>query len=631
MTNCFKTIRRNLFIISFVHNRNRFVTPKGPMENYLLQIMVIGLAGFMAQWFAWKAKVPAIVFLLLTGFVFGPLLHIVRPHELLGGLMRPAIAVAVSIILFEASLSLNIREIREFQRSVKHIVLIGGPVAWLLTSILAHFVAGLSWPTAITFGGLLIVTGPTVIIPLLRSARLSPRIGSILKWEGIINDPLGVLYAILAYEYFSYAHAHSGVGPSFYLYFAGLLAGVALASIVFGYIAAFILERGYVPEYLKSYFLFIAVIALFCACNILMDEAGLMAVAIFGITIGTRHVSSLEDIKRFKETVTLLLVSGVFILLTASLDPSVLLQINARGALFILLLLFIIRPLSVWLSSLGTKLPKKETIMIGWLAPRGVVCASLAGVMGPQLVHAGFADGDRLLPLAFAIVIITCVLHSFSVKPLGVRLGLAATEAGGLIIVGASPWAIQLAETLKEKNIPVLVADNNWQRLKAARLGNLPVYYGEVLSEEAAFAIDHSGYGGLLAATDNSAYNALVCNTYAPDFGRERVWQVANIEETGAADRKKVSHARQGKVFADTTLDFEALSSMFAQGLRFKATKVGPQSADADEAGLLSGAEDIKTGFLRNGTLHFRSPGLDSPAKEGDILLWIGRPKMAAA
>jgi NhaP-type Na+/H+ or K+/H+ antiporter len=598
------------------------------MNTFLLQIAIIGLAGFAAQWGAWRLKVPAIVFLLLTGFVFGPVLHVIRPDALMGGLLRPAIAVAVSIILFEASLNLNLKEIRGFRRSVRHIVLIGGPVSWVLTSWAAHYIGGLSWPTAVTFGGLLIVTGPTVIVPLLRSAHLNSRVGSILKWEGIINDPLGVLYAVLAYEYFSYVYAHPTVHATFFLHFADVLIAVMGASVVAGFVTAYILQRGLVPEYLKSYFLFIVVVALFCACNAAMDEAGFLAVTVLGITVGNRHIASLNEIRKFKETVTLLLVSGVFILLTARMDPALLLNVNLRGFAFILAILFVIRPLAVLASSVGTDMKWREMLMIGWVAPRGIVCAAIAGVMGPELVAAGFPDGDMVLPLAFAIVVVTVLLHSLTVKPLGLRLKLAVENAGGLLIIGATDWSAQFAEVLKDKDIPVLIADSNWHRLKKARLASLPVFYGEILSEEADFTVDHSGFGGLLAATDNGAYNALACNTFAPDFGRERVWQLAGADDV-SAERKKVAMTLLGKVFADTALDSDTLSERFAKGDRFKATKIGPQAADADELGILNNPDDIKVGFIRNGILSLRSPDLDSPAREGDILLWFGQPKKA--
>lgn len=596
------------------------------IEIIILQITLIGIVSFAAQWGAWRLRVPAIAFLLVAGFVLGPVLGLIQPHELMGDLLRPAISVAVAIILFEASLNLNFKEIREVQRGVRHMVLIGAPLSWALISLCAHYIAALSWPVAVTFGGLLVVTGPTVIIPLLRGARLNSRIGSILKWEGVINDPLGILFSILAFEYFLTMPLHGANTAGFYIHFLALLLVVVFISVMMGLLVAWLLGRGHIPEYLKSYFLFITVIALYAFCNLIKQESGLLAVTVLGMTLASRDIAGLNEIKRFKETVTLLMVSGVFILLTADLEPSLLLKIDLRGAAFILAILLICRPVSVLISSIGTSLKLKEIILIGWLAPRGVVCAAVAGIMGPLLTEAGFADGEKLLPLAFGIVIVTVLLHSLTAKSFAERLGLAAEADGGLIIVGASDWALQLAQVLKERNIPVMITDKNWHRLKPVRLANMPFFYGEILSEDAEFKIDYSSYGKILAATDNHSYNTLVCNVFAADFGHENVWQLRTPEEA-APESKKMADNVQGKVFVSAAMTYDELWLRNLNGSHFKATKVGPEDSAANEAGLMKNPENIKIGIIRGGQLQFRSPEINPPAREGDILLWLAGSK----
>ena len=595
------------------------------MNDYLLQVMVLGLAGFGAQWLAWKMRLPAIVFLLLTGFLFGPILHVIQPDALLGDLLRPAVSVAVAIILFEAALNLKFQEIREVRRAVYHIVLIGGPIAWLLTSMAGYYIGGLSLPTAVTFGGLLVVTGPTVIMPLLRSARLKPRTASILKWEGIVNDPLGVLFAIVAYEYFVHSGRHGGVDHTFWLQIAMVFAGVSAASVLLGLLTRYIFRRGWVPEYLKAYFLFITVIALSIVANIAMEEAGLLAVTVYGITLANCNLASMGEIRKFKESVTLLLVSGIFILLTADLDPAVLLDVDMRGVAFIACLLFLIRPLAVFVSTIGTGVTMRETALLAWVAPRGIVCAAISGVMGPLLVEAGYPDGAKLLPLAFSIVVITVVLHSLTVKPLGLRLGLTSKEAGGLIIAGASPWSIQLAALLNEKNVPVLIADTNWTSLKPARLASLPIYYGELLSEEAEFDLDLSLYGMLLAATANPAYNALVCNHFAGELGRDKVWQVPDVRH-GGHERQHVTQMLQGRVFMDESQGYDTLWENHARGARFKATRIGPADTPGASAAILAMPNARRVGAIRGGSFRFSRPGSQSIIKEGDVLIWLELP-----
>lgn len=589
------------------------------MIGFLPQIAVIALAGLVAQWTAWKLHVPAIVFLLIFGFLLGPVFQVVQPELLLGDFLKPAVSAAVAIILFEASLNLKFREIREVQPAVKRIIVIGAPLGWVLLATAAHYLAGLSWPVAVTFGGILVVTGPTVIMPMLRNGRLNQRVGSVLKWEGIVNDPVGVIFAVLAYEYFHFSGQSVLQDTVFYGELAAIITGISVISFGLGRLSAFILERGYVPEYLKAPFLLAGVLVLFTICQEILHESGLIAVTVYGMTLANKHVASIEEIKRFKETITLLLVSGVFIILTAELDPVLLQQLNIGGFFFIAAVIFLIRPVTVFVSSIGSGLTFKEKLLIGWIAPRGVVCAAISGVMGPLLVEAGYEDGASLLPLAFAIVILTVTLHGLSFKYFANRLGLTSKEANGLIIVGAQDWTIQLAEVLKQRNVPVLVADTNWHRLKPARQANIPVYYGEVLSEETEYNLEWHTYGALLAASDNTAYNSFVCNALAPELGRENVFQVS-FEEKKGPEHKQFATTLQGRTFATSDLNYYDWWHRYRNGWRFRTTRT---SAEAGESEIAPPSENrVKVGIIsKSGIMTFNMPDFNPPAKDGDLLL----------
>ena len=600
------------------------------MHTPLFQIAAIAFAAMAAQWAGWKLNLPAIVFLLLSGFVLGPLFGIIEPKMLMGATLRPAVTAAVAIILFEGSLNLKFREIQNVKKAVWHIVLLGAPLGWAVIAAALHFVAGLSWPVAVTFGGMLVVTGPTVIIPMLRSARLNPRVSSILKWEGIINDPVGIIFAVLAYEYFKYYNLEGATGLAFYLKYFFILSAVAGGSYLCGRLSALVLERGYLPEYLKAPFLVTVVLVLYTVCNFALEESGLIAVAVLGVTLANIRVGSIDEIRRFKETITLLLVSGVFILLTADLDPHVLLDINARGALFIVLLLFVIRPLVVAISAIGTGMNWREVALIGWIAPRGVVCAAMAGVMQPLLVDAGYADGRALLPLAFGIVIVTVVAHSFTVKIWARRLKLSTEQSGGLIIVGAADWTLQLAETLVSKNIPVILADTHYNRLKAARLANIPTYYGELLSEEAEYNMELGRYGALLAATENSAYNALLCNAYAPVLGREHVYQLSAGDESHTAERKKVATGLQGRIFVQADQEHAAWWRSFFNGWRFKLTTTNTAGDGAGTLELSDGEIFVGT-INKAGILSCRTVDYTPHIKDSDLVLLYAPGKQAVA
>ena len=587
-----------------------------------LQIVVIAIASIAAQWIAWRLHIPAIIFLLLAGFVLGPVADIVRPNILLGDLLEPAIAAAVAIILFEGSLQLHFKELRETRRAIRHVIFLGAPVGWALISLAAHYIAGLEWAVAITLGGILVVTGPTVIMPMLRQARLNIRAASVLKWEGIVNDPLGVIFAILAYEYFV-AAKNGNIGLPFFLTHSLTLAIVTIASFVLAHIIKRLFDRGYMPEYLKTPFLLCTVLTMFFVCNTALHESGLIAVTVLGLTLANIHTSSIEGIKRFKETITILLVSGVFILLTASLDADVLLLLNWQGLLFIALLLFVVRPLTLFICSIGTHMNRQEILLTGLIAPRGVVCAAMAGVIGPLLTEAGFEDGDKILPIAFAVVVISVVLHSLMIRPLARRLNLTSEETNGIIVAGAYPWSIQLAEVMIGRNVPVMLVDNDWNALGSARLNDVPVYYGELLSEETEFALEFSKYDALIAATPNPAYNALLCEKFGYEYGTERVFRIFH-DDGDMAKRRQMSGSVHGRPFVAKGLSLQLLEERWDSGWRFRTTRIGkPEGQDQ----LIVPEENdnrLMIGIIaKTGAVTLFSPYNKSrPAfKEGDIII----------
>lgn len=544
------------------------------------QIVIISLAAIVAQWSAWKLHVPAIIFLLGLGFVLGPLTGLVQPDLLMGDLLKPFIAASVAVILFEGSLQLNLKELREARHAVRQVIVLGAPLGWTLISMAAHYIAGLEWAVAITLGGILVVTGPTVIMPMLRQARLNPRVGAILKWEGIVNDPLGVIFAILAYEYFVAAKA-GHAGTAFFFEHGLTLTGIAVFSFVLAHIIKRVFERGYMPEYLKTPFLFSVVLTLFFGCDVLLHESGLIAVTILGVTLANINTAGLEGIKRFKETITIMLVSGVFILLTADLDAHELFNLSWRGLVFIAALLFVIRPVTILISALGTQMTRQEIILAGLIAPRGIVCAAMAGVIGPLLTEAGFADGQKILPIAFAVVVISVVLHSLMIKPLARRLALTSDEINGVIIAGAYNWSIQLAEALKDRDVPVMLVDNNWQSLSKARLSDIPIYYGELLSEETEFALEFNKYNTLVAATPNPSHNALLCEKFGYEYGSERMFQISP-DEADMASRRKIAPAVQGRPFVSKDMTLSKIWKKYEEGWRFRVTRVGRPDQDGE-------------------------------------------------
>lgn len=595
------------------------------MDPILLKIALIGALGVGAQWLAWRLNLPAIVLMALAGLAAGPGLGWLDPATDFGELYQPMIAIAVAVILFDGGLSLNFAEIRGLSRGVRRMVAPGVFIAWGLGSLAAHYAAGLSWPIAVLFAGLLVVTGPTVITPLLRQAKLAQRPAALLKWEGIINDPIGALFAVVIYEYATIETPDTAITASILL--ASLLA--ILCGIFFGRGAAWMFRRGLAPEYLKPPIILTLVIVCFELANELQDEAGLIAVTAMGVAMANAKIAGINELRHFKESIAIVLVSGVFVMLTADLDRAQIAALDGRALVFVLLILFVVRPLTVWISTIGTGLTWQEKTLAGWIAPRGIVAVAVSSFFGTALVTHGFEDANRIVPLAFAVVFATVVLHGFTIGPLAKALGLATRGQPGVLIVGASPWSVALAQKLKNLEIPVLVADAGWRRLKPARQADVPTYYGEILSEVTEHHLDLNRYGYLLAVTGNEAYNALVCTDLTPDLGRTAVYQLsARGKDEG--DRRALSFTLQGRTFLESGAGLEDLLRRHYLGWTFQRTRLsetyGPDRYLAD---LPEDAEVILA--QRNGTgLLIASKEAPLKLEAGDVVLSFAPPDRVA-
>jgi NhaP-type Na+/H+ or K+/H+ antiporter len=534
-------------------------------------LVLIAVLGMGAQWLAWRLHLPAIVLLALAGLVVGPIAGWLNPTADLGPLLPVFIKLGVAIILFEGGLNLKLHELKTAATGVKRLVMFGGPLVWILGTGAAHYVGGLSWPVSLVFGAIAVVTGPTVILPLLRQARLKRRPASYLKWEGIINDPIGALLAILIFQHFVFAHTGSTLTGELW----GIGAAVALAvalGVGGGWLLARIFVRGFVPEFLKPPIILAMALAVYSIANLVQEEAGLLAITIFGLVLGNMQLPSIDELRRFKEYITIILVSGVFILLTADLDPALLAHLHWRSALLLAAVLFVVRPLAVFAATLGTDMPWRERLLVGWIAPRGIVAAAVAGVFAPEMVAIGYADAALLVPLVFSLVLLTVFVHGFSLGWIARRLGLASTARNGVLIVGGSPWSTALSIMLKEMKIPVLLVDWSWHRLRAARLDGISVYFGEILSERAEESVELNEIGSLLAATDNDAYNALVCTRFAADLGRSRVFQLP-MYAADEQDPRGVARTLRGSIAFGENAQYEELVRRTYQGWEFQKTR----------------------------------------------------------
>ena len=544
--------------------------------SLLFEIMLIGILGIGSQWLAWRYNMPAIVIMSIAGLLAGPVLGLMNPEESFGDLYNPVISAAVAIILFEGSLNLNVKELRGLGKPVFRIATFGAFLSWILGSLTAHYVAGLTWPVAFVIGGLFIVTGPTVILPLLRQSKLKPRPAKILKWEGIIVDPIGVLLAVFAFEIITFLTSINTNGNALLQFFIVSLFA-AVFGIVCGRFIGWMFETGHIPEFLKSPAVFAVVILCFTVSDEIVHGPGLLAVTVMGMTLANMGLSSLSDMRHFKENVSVLLISAIFIMLASSLKMETILQIFQPNIIgYVLLMMILVRPLSIFLSTIGSGLTWNEKVLVGWIAPRGIVALTVSSYFATVLNEAGYQDAAILTTLTFGLVFFTVVAHGFSIGWLAKKLHLSLEGHPGTIIVGSNRFTVGLAKSLDKLKIPVIVIDTSWENLQFARNEGVPFYHGEILSEQTEYNLDTIPYDYLIAATDFDSYNALVCTTFMPEYGRTNVFKINPYLEKRNSNANIVDRVG-GRILFTNKHSTEDLIDKVMKGYIFRQTTLTSQ------------------------------------------------------
>lgn len=579
----------------------------------------------LAQWVAWRFRLPAIVLLFTIGLLFGPGLGIVHPSETMGWVFRPLVSLLVAIVVFEGGMALDIRQLREAGEGVARLTMLALPINWVLGSLAAHYVAHLEWGTSMLFGAIIVVTGPTVVLPLLRSAKLQPRVAAFLRWEAIVNDPLGaILAAVVLQLMLLHVDLHTGV---FFTHTLPDLLAAATESISAGILPAYLIRylftRDMMPEILKTPVLISMALLIFTACNLEMEGAGLVAVTIFGMALTNLHIPGVAELRRIKESMVVLVVSVLFILLTADLHRDVLKHLSIPILMLTLVVLFVVRPVGIFFSTLGTSMPWKERLFVGWIAPRGIVAAAVAGAAGIRLKETGYQSADLIMPAVFAVIAVTMILHGFSLRPIARALKLTLSNDPAIAILGASKWSIDLAACLHRENIPVLLVDNRSSALMAAAQLDIPVLRTELLSQHGQEALEERPADYLIATTGDGIYNGMICGHLAPAMGRERVFQIS----PGVARLDfyhGLSRDSRGKVLGEPAWNYTLFDTLFEQGWRF----VSRAANEANAAGF--GADDNRLDILvsRRSAILIRSaedPTVITPMP-GDLMISMVPP-----
>jgi NhaP-type Na+/H+ or K+/H+ antiporter len=553
-------------------------------ERLVLYLVGVPLLGIAAQWLAWRLRLPAILLLLACGILLG---QFVDPDVLLsevtGGapangprLLFPIVSLAVAVILFEGGLTLSLHELKLGGQVVLRLVTIGAAVTWVFTTLAARWAFDLSAPIAVLVGAILVVTGPTVVGPLLRHVRPVRRVGSIAKWEGIVIDPIGALLAVLVFEQvLAAARAPALEGVLL------VIARCAVVATMLGFVASRLLieavRRYWLPDYLQGVAFLAAALGAFAASNELQQESGLATVTLMGVMLANQRKISIRHVAEFNEHLGVLLVSCLFVVLGSRLNLRDIVGLGWGGMIFLLLLILVVRPAAVLAATIGTATTFRERVFLSFLAPRGIVAAAVSSVFALKVATIAAegplaAQAQQLVPITFLVIVGTVSVYGLAAAPLARWLGLADPNPQGLLIAGASNWIRDVAKAVKDEGFAVLLVDTNDAHVHDARMAGLPAECMNILAEPVQNELDMSGIGRLLAMTPNDEVNAMASRELAHLFGRANVYQLP--DSSGDSHRRGLAQHLRGRLLFAKAATSRELESRFERGAVVKKTKL---------------------------------------------------------
>lgn len=529
----------------------------------MIELAGILVLGIFAQWLAWKIKLPAILPLIIIGLLFGPVStfftsdgeKLIDGDNIFSGeLLFSFVSLSVGIILFEGGLTLKVKEIRKLAHALRNLLTIGVVITFIGSGFAAYYLLGIDIRIAFLFAALIIVTGPTVIGPILRNVKPNQNINTILKWEGILIDPIGALIAVLVFGFIRTANP----GTEYTLtalknFFITISTGVFIGAFS-AFFLYFLLRKNRIAFYLRNVVALAIVILAFSLSEMIIHESGLIVVTVMGIILANLKLEELKNVFSFKEDISLILVSVLFILLSSRIDMAQISKLGVESLLLFLVVTMLIRPLSVFVSTFKSDLSFKEKIFISWIGPRGIVAAAVASLFSLELLSdprseelSGEAlvymqDAEMLLPLVFLIIVGTVVIQGSSAKLMAKLLKVEREDPQGVLFIGAHEAARYIAKNLVLHKIPVLLADTSTTNLAESRAMGLQVIDGNILRDYAIEDLELSNLGKLFATTPNTEVNSLACKKFVKDFGEGSVFRLISKRETEITDLDKPKH-----------------------------------------------------------------------------------------
>ncbi|ADV48717.1 sodium/proton antiporter, CPA1 family [Cellulophaga algicola DSM 14237] len=516
----------------------------------MVELAGIIVLGILAQWVAWRLKLPAILPLILIGLLVGPIatLYTENGQKLIepiwngekglfpGDSLYYFVSLAISIILFEGGLTLKRNEIKNVGPVITKLITLGSIVTFFGAGLAAHYIFGLNWQISFLFSALIIVTGPTVITPILRNIPLKKDVSTVLKWEGILIDPIGALAAVLVFEFISVGEGQAYTQTALIEFGKILLFGTTFG-FTFAHALTFAIKKNFIPHYLLNVVSLSLVLMVFVMSDVFAHESGLLAVVVMGMVLGNINLPNLKELLYFKESLSVLLISILFILLAANINISDLALIyNWKTAMLFAVIVFVIRPLGVFLSTQGSTLKLNEKLFISWVGPRGIVAAGIASLFGSKLLAKGEAGAEYITPLVFMIVLGTVILNATTARLFAKLVGVFLKKSNGILIIGASKVSRIIGSYLQKNDRHVVLIDNNQTNVDKAKKMGLEAIAANIYSDTLSDNIELNDIGYLMALTGNSDINKYSINKFTKHFGENGAFRLVTDDEMGNPD-----------------------------------------------------------------------------------------------
>ncbi len=607
----------------------------------MIELAGIIILGIFAQWLAWRTRVPAILPLIIVGLVVGPLSTLFTPDgkKLLEPMYHPEtgigvfaneylfyfVSLSIGIILFEGGLTLKRSEIRGVGPIILRLITLGPAITLVGGGFAAHYLMNLPWAIAFLFSALITVTGPTVIAPILRNTPLNRNVSTVLKWEGILIDPIGATLAVLVFEFI---HSTSGsitfTSHALISFFQIILIGLALGTLgALGLVQ--LIKRELIPHYLLNVFTLAWVLGVFILSEILAKESGLLAMVVMGTAIGNMDVPRLKEILSFKESLSVLLISILFIILAANINMEDLNLVIRDYRSFVLLafVAFILRPIGVFICTRDSELNFSEKSFISWVGPRGIVAAGVASLFGLTLTDEGVPGAEYLTPLVFLIVLGTVMLNATTARLVARLLGVTQDSSDGILFVGASLAARVLGKYLIDNKRRVVLVDNNHRSVQKAREMGLEALVANIYTQDLEEDVELVDVGYLIAMTSSAEVNAYAVRKYEKIFGELGTFRLITPEELR---RDPEELPKTGLLsYADDFLNINEIARDYPYVHEVRMQSVEELKATIRD---LAGIDEAIPIFIKEGQNHIYPlpPDLDQVTADGPFdLVYLGK------